>query len=110
MNIEQEREAFKLHFAAMDLTEKPDAWGRPSFKHPHVESLWAGWQARAALQSQDRGDAERYRAWRKAVAAQNRNFMRVACNELPDWDEGPVDESRVDEAIGHARRIEGEGK
>lgn len=68
------------------------------------------WNRRAALQSQDREDAERYRAWRKAVASQNGNFLRLVSNELPDWDEGAVDEEKIDAAIDHARRVEGGGE
>lgn len=77
------------------------AWTMPVYAAPQPAELYA------ALQSQDREDAERYRAWRRAVAAQNGNFLRLVSNELPDWDEGPVDESRIDAAIDYARRIEG---
>jgi hypothetical protein len=46
-----ERLAFIKAFPHLDLTEVPDAWGRPKFKHSHVEALWDGWFARAALAS-----------------------------------------------------------
>ena len=45
---EQERIAFKDAHRHLDLDEVPDAWGRPMFKHSHVEASWLGWIARAA--------------------------------------------------------------
>lgn len=98
MNIDQQRAAFEAwlsrHCDYDDLNKS------------EIELANEAWQA--ALESQDR-DAERYRAWRKAAATNNGNFLRLVSNELPDWDEGPVDESRVDAAIDHARRVEGMG-
>ena len=44
---EQERIAFKDAHRHLDLDEMPDAWGRPMFKHSHVEASWLGWIARA---------------------------------------------------------------
>ena len=46
---EQERIAFKDAHRHLELDEVPDAWGRPMFKHSHVEASWLGWIARAAL-------------------------------------------------------------
>jgi hypothetical protein len=46
---ESERSAFLKAYPHLDLTEMPDAWGRPMFKHTHVQALWAGWFARATL-------------------------------------------------------------
>ena len=46
---EQERIAFKDAHRYLDLDEVPDAWGRPMFKHSHVESSWLGWIVRASL-------------------------------------------------------------
>ena len=43
-----EREAFKAAHRHLELDEVPDAWGRPMFKHSHVEASWLGWIARAA--------------------------------------------------------------
>ena len=45
---EQERIAFKDAHRHLELDEVPDAWGRPMFKHSHVEASWLGWIARAA--------------------------------------------------------------
>lgn len=44
----QERIAFKDAHRHLDLDEVPDAWGRPMFKHSHVEASWLGWIARAS--------------------------------------------------------------
>ena len=44
---EQERIAFKDAHRHLELYEVPDAWGRPMFKHSHVEASWLGWIARA---------------------------------------------------------------
>lgn len=45
---EEERKAFKAAHRHLELDEVPDAWGRPTFKHSHVEASWLGWIARAA--------------------------------------------------------------
>ena len=45
---EKERIAFKDAHRHLELDEVPDAWGRPMFKHSHVETSWLGWIARAA--------------------------------------------------------------
>ena len=45
---EQERISFKDAHRHLDLDEVPDAWGRPMFKHSHVEASWLGWIARAS--------------------------------------------------------------
>lgn len=45
---EQERIAFKDAHRHLELYEVPDAWGRPRFKHSHVEASWLGWIARAS--------------------------------------------------------------
>ncbi|WP_017521997.1 hypothetical protein ACQCLI_18345 [Pseudomonas nitroreducens] len=44
-----ERERFRANYKHLDLSEKPDAWGRTQFLHSHVEALWQGWSHRAAL-------------------------------------------------------------
>ena len=46
---EQERIAFKDAHRHLELYEVPDAWGRPMFKHSHVEASWLGWIVRASL-------------------------------------------------------------
>ena len=45
-----EREAFRAAHRELDLSEKPDAWGRPQFLHSHVEVTWRGFQAGASWQ------------------------------------------------------------
>lgn len=45
---EQERIAFKDAHRHLELDEVPDAWGRPKFKHSHVEASWLGWKAHAS--------------------------------------------------------------
>ncbi|MBV7457359.1 hypothetical protein KW843_22960 [Acidovorax sp. sif1233] len=45
---EAERAMFKDAHRHLELDEVPDAWGRPMFKHSHVEASWLGWIARAA--------------------------------------------------------------
>lgn len=61
-----ERTAFKAAHQHLELDEVPDAWGRPMFKHSHVEASWLGWIARAARAAPqpataDAVDAQRYR-------------------------------------------------
>lgn len=48
---DSERSAFIKAYPHLDLTEVPDAWGRPMFKHTHVQALWDGWFARACLRT-----------------------------------------------------------
>lgn len=117
MNTEQEREAFKKHYEALfDLTETPDAWGNPRFAHESVEAIWYGWRDRAALQSQDREDALRYRFIRSIVSASNpfgRGSWQFHYDRLPKPLDNPmkgVVAQNFDEAIDHARRVEGEGE
>lgn len=45
----EERAAFEAAHQHLDLTMAPDAWGRNAYVHSHVGTIWAGWQARAAL-------------------------------------------------------------
>jgi len=44
---ETERTAFINAYPNLDLTEVSDAWGRPIFKHSHVQALWDCWLASA---------------------------------------------------------------
>ena len=55
---EQERIAFKDAHRHLDLDEVPDAWGRPMFKHSHVEASWLGWIARASHGQAPAGETE----------------------------------------------------
>lgn len=46
--IEIERRAFiEANHKNLDLIEDQDAWGRPKFKHSHIEAMWEGWKQRA---------------------------------------------------------------
>lgn len=49
MTLPAERSLFKEQFRHLDLEEIPDAWGRPVFKHSHVDAIWNGWRQRAAV-------------------------------------------------------------
>ena len=49
MTLPAERSLFKEQFRHLDLEEMPDAWGRPVFKHSHVDAIWHGWRQRAAI-------------------------------------------------------------
>ena len=125
--IEQERTAFKKHYEKLfDLTETPDAWGNPKFFNEFVDAIWHGWKDRAALQSQDREGAERYRWLRE------HGFNHADVELTSDLDGNPItiwrlrfyipepsslpyedDEwtlEQLDEAIDHARRVEGGGE
>ena len=44
-----ERETFEAVYSSLDLSMWDDAWGMPAYRHSHVDALWEGWQARAAL-------------------------------------------------------------
>lgn len=44
-----ERALFKEQFRHLDLEETTDAWGRPRFRHSHVDAMWTGWRQRAAV-------------------------------------------------------------
>ena len=50
MSTEAMREAFQKHFHMVEFYQEQDAWGRWKYKHPHVQSLWDGWQAATANQ------------------------------------------------------------
>jgi len=42
---ETDRAAFiESYRNSFDLSEINDAWGRPMFMHPHIESVWRGWR------------------------------------------------------------------
>lgn len=46
---QDERAAFEAHFPHFDFAKVKDGWGRDQYAHPHIESTWFGWQARASL-------------------------------------------------------------
>ena len=98
MNTEQERAAFEKFMS--NAGKFPQAIERDEggdYVLMHAASSWHVWQARAALQSQDREqdriDAERYR-WLRADNAYfpEENYIRGG--------------QELDEAIDHARRVE----
>jgi|GEM_PF-4191596 len=135
MNIEQERADFEA-FArprnydldAVMLLSKPPKFLR--YANPATQDAFEAYQAgRAALQSQDREDAERYR-WLRDTLHGAKAGGGVEVNDALQVYETPEpgEEVRVywyqdtpvgfyqehgttlDEAIDHARRIEGEGE
>jgi hypothetical protein len=44
-----ERAAFEARWSNLDFTTATDCWGRQKYVHSHIEALWDGWQARAAV-------------------------------------------------------------
>ena len=86
---EQERIAFKDAHRHLELDEVPDAWGRPKFKHSHVEASWLGWIARAARAPEESvgRDAERYRWLREGNDAKHGAAWHIAVNLYGcEWD------------------------
>ncbi|QOG20434.1 hypothetical protein [Bradyrhizobium sp. SEMIA] len=45
--VDPERAGFVAAHPHLDCSEDKDAWGRPKFKHSHVDAMWCGWKARA---------------------------------------------------------------
>lgn len=108
---EQEREAFECFMS--DDGKFPQSIERDAngnYVLMQAASSWHVWQARAALQSQDREDAV------ERLIEAVRNYMSFGCpvcsgdcfSANPPVSGCPVREAQ--EAIDHARRIEGEGK
>jgi len=108
MNIEQERADF-------------EAWLRVKPCGAAHDFAWEAWQARAALQSQDREDSERL-DWLEEQAQTSRTGVSI--DYVYDAEDGYVNEKgyrfmrhrfigplgkTAREAIDHARRVEGEG-
>lgn len=54
-----ERTRFKRHFPMLILEEAPDARGQLRFLYPHVESMFAGWNAAHAQLRSETSDSER---------------------------------------------------
>ena len=44
-NTEQEQAEFEAQFKHLDLTQEPDAWGVPRYKHAAIWLAWEAWQA-----------------------------------------------------------------
>ncbi|HWK69983.1 MAG TPA: hypothetical protein VNS29_03990 [Burkholderiaceae bacterium] len=101
---EQERADFEAHITkergAAALRREPDS---DTYWYVEIENQWIGYQAgRAALQSKDREDAERYR-WLSAY------FLSDDESQDADIISATTREG-LDVVIDHARRIEGEAK
>lgn len=63
-----EREAFDAQFPHLDRAMTTDGWGRLKYVHEHVESIWHGWQVRAALSAREAPATEqRLWLWRNFV-------------------------------------------
>ena len=99
MNIEQERAAFEAWFTKTFISGPKDI-----FTQVVKDIAWEAWQARAALQSQDAEDAERYRWLRDPCSGAE----HVIFYSRGDYGKGLMSGEMLDEAIDHARRIEGE--
>ena len=110
MNIEQERADFEAFASKHGLCVTEDG---DLYRSHVVAWMWKAWQARAALQSQDREDAERYRWLRDGGNDDIGVVMGFDCIDygstsvVPTYREG-LDGEHLDAAIDHARRIEGE--
>lgn len=84
---EQERIAFKDAHRHLDLDEVPDAWGRPMFKHSHVEASWLGWIARASHGEAPASKIEGLTAAQESLGVE---FERVLYDNLFDlYEESP---------------------
>ena len=44
-STEQERAEFEARFKHLDLTQEPDPWGAPRYKHDAISLAWGAWQA-----------------------------------------------------------------
>lgn len=86
---------------------------RRVYENMHTQIAWRGYQAgRAALQTQDREDAERYRALRAGILRSDDDMpTRMAeYAETHFVDMGNPTTAEIDAAIDHARRVEGGGE
>ena len=106
MNTEQERADFEAWYMR-EFGVYPRRNESGSFKSQYVAAMFKAWKAgRAALQSQDREDAERYRWLRDPCSGAE--HVIFYCRG--DYGRGLMSGGMLDEAIDHARRIEGDGK
>ena len=113
---EQERIAFKDAHRHLELYEVPDAWGRPMFKHSHVEASWFGWIARASHE-QASSQAGEYPAlvcdycgaltpdpWHSSGMLHGKMSKHIhscdACAAVPAQAAAPI--KTLEEAIAHA--------
>ena len=44
-STEQQRTEFEARFKHLDLTQEPDSWGVPRYKHDAISLAWEAWQA-----------------------------------------------------------------
>ncbi len=105
MNTEQER-------AFIEWRTNHDPRKYPAER----DAFMAGWDAgRAALQSQDKEDAERYRRLRKGdiddvAVVQGLGAMDYGASAVIATYSVEIDGDDLDAAIDHARRAEGDGE
>ena len=43
-STDQERAEFEARFKHLDLTQEPDSWGAPRYKHDAISLAWEAWQ------------------------------------------------------------------
>lgn len=112
MNIEQIRAEFEAWIASPPYVKpidiNPEASGFPGqYRSYEVQLAWEGYKAgRAALQSQDREDAERWRYWKKWLESDESDGHQYPPEVDLIWHKRP--DLTFDEAIDHARSAEGE--
>jgi len=113
MNIEKEREAFEHWVSEFGLNISTE----DGLYRSHVVGwMWNAWQAgRAALQTQDREDAERYRRLRigdidDIAVVRGLGTMDYGMSAVIGTYSEEIDGDDLDAAIDNARRIEDEIK
>ena len=111
MTNEQERAAFEAWANGRCELHLVNLAGR--YSSAITQFAWEGYQAgRAALQSQDREDAERYRRLRKGdiddvAVVRGLGAMDYGASAVIATYSEEIDGDDLDAAIDHARRIEG---
>ena len=50
-STEQERAEFEARFNHLDLTQEPDSWGAPRYKHDAISLAWEAWQTARRAQA-----------------------------------------------------------
>lgn len=112
MNTEQERADFEAFASKHGLCVTE---GGGLYRSHVVAWMWKAWQARAALQSQDREDAERYRRLRKGdidnvAVVRGLGAMDYGASAVVATYSEEIDGDDLDTTIDRARRAEGEGE
>ncbi len=110
MTTEQERAAFE--WWASDEGESPRSVERAGecYKLAQIQSYWMAWQARAALQAQDREDVKRLDWLDKAAHCADWMEGEPTKRVIRAHDGAEFTGDTWREAIDHARRIEGDGE